>query len=505
MIKLIRILLISKILSPKGFIVFVKAIYNTGLNLSTLLYYAAYFSPKNNAVIVEGKETTYQSLLEEVDACAEYLSSYQKLNKGNKIAMHCRNNATLIIHLMAASRIGCDVFLLNIEMTQEQLLILQRKFNFDAVICDELFVDKFSDQQVYQKCISVEKYKVSNRINLSKIKRTFGGKLVVLTGGTTGNAKPVARKTTSIAFMYPLHALLHTIKLHKYSTVFVAIPAFHGFGLAAIIVSIFLRKEIHLQEKYDTTKAADLISKHKIEVITLVPIQLQRLTQLENSNFNSLKVIISGGATICEALVEKSFLKLGPILYNLYGTSEAGFCVMATPKDLLKSYSTIGKPINGVSIILKDIETDSLIIKSKNTIGKVYLKSLWSISTKNQLIETGDLGYFDENSLFFLKGRADDMIVSGGENVFPKDVEAILKQHPNIKDVAVIGINDTDFGQRLKAIIVLHNETLFNDEEKVCLWLKNKIARFQMPKQVVFVKDLPYTAVGKLDIKSLKS
>ncbi len=504
MIKLLRILLISKILSPKGFVYFIKSVYNSGLNLSTLLFYSAYYAPNKKALFFNDKIFSYKQLLDEVLLCSQFFKSIKSNNQIQRIAIHCRNNEYLIINLMAASRLGYDVYLLNTELSLEQLENLQNKNKFDLLIYDAHFHNKFNNSNQFNKTIYSNEYQSFNGNQKHiKIRRAFSGKLIVLTGGTTGNAKAATRKTASIGFMYPLNALLQKIKLHRYRSVLIAIPAFHGFGLASIIVSIFLKKEIYFIEKFDDESVSKLIMSHQIEVITLVPTQLQRLYQRDSYDIRSLKVIITGGAAISPTLVNETFNKLGDVLFNLYGTSEAGFCLMALPSDLEVSPDTIGKPINGVSVVLKDLKSD-VIIKTKNTIGQIYLKSGWSISSSHSLIDTGDLGYFDDNNCYFLKGRADDMIVSGGENVFPKDIEVVLMQHVFVKDVTVIGFSDMDFGQRLKAFVVLKEGADLTSAE-LLLWLKDKVARFQMPKDIVFLKQLPLTAIGKIDKKALQA
>jgi fatty-acyl-CoA synthase len=410
MIKLFRILLISKILSPKGFIYFIKSVYVSGLNLSTLLFYSANFSPNKKALHYNGTAFTYKQLLDEVILCSQFIRSNRTNNTIQRIAIHCRNNEQLIINLMAASRLGYDVYLLNTELSLEQLEHLQNQNKFDLLIYDAHYYDKFKNSIQFNTAIYSDEYQsFKSKQKRIKIKRAFGGKLIVLTGGTTGNAKSATRKTASIGFMYPLNALLQKIKLHQYRSVLIAIPAFHGFGLASIIVSIFLKKEIYFLEKFETESASKLIMNHQIEVITVVPTQLQRLYQNDSNDIRSLKVIITGGASISPLLVNETFNKLGNVLFNLYGTSEAGFCLMATPSDLVLSSDTIGKPINGVSVVLKELKSGE-VIKTKNTIGKIYLKSGWSITSSNSLLDTGDLWYFDHNNSYILKGRTDDMI-----------------------------------------------------------------------------------------------
>ena len=142
--------------------------------------------------------------------------------------------------------------------------------------------------------------------------------------------------------------------------------------------------------------------------------------------------------------------RLGPILFNLYGTSEAGFCVMAEPDVLARKPESIGKPVWGVRASIVD---ESGREAAAGAVGRLRIRSAWAAS-RNSWTETGDLARRDPEGDIFLGGRADDMIVSGGENVYPVELENVLVQHPDLEAAAVVGIPDEEFGQRLKAVVV---------------------------------------------------
>lgn len=137
-------------------------------------------------------------------------------------------------------------------------------------------------------------------------------------------------------------------------------------------------------------------------------------------------------------------------------------------------------------------------------IGHFCITNDWSIrNKKNRWIQTGDVGFCDEQGYYFLLGRTDDMVVSGGENVYPIEVEQVLITHHEIEDVAVIGVTDEQYGQRLKAFILpIKNATITNED--ITTWLRSRVARFQMPKEIMLVEEMPYTSLGKIDKKLLK-
>ncbi|MDA8222799.1 MAG: AMP-binding protein [Desulfitobacterium hafniense] len=243
------------------------------------------------------------------------------------------------------------------------------------------------------------------------------------------------------------------------------------------------------------------ISKHNVEVATVVPLMVYKMLKHNAEDLKSLSCIVSDGAELNPKLVIDIYNTLGEVVYNLYGTSETGLNTMATPQDLLYSTKTVGKRIEGVHLKILDENKNEV---NFGNVGQLCIKNKWSMrNSKSSRIETGDLGYRDCKGYYFLCGRVDDMVVSAGEKVYPVEIEQALINHPQVEDVAVIGINDEGFGQRLKAY-VLTNKNADLTEKELLEWLTYRIARFQMPKEIAFVNHLPYTSLGKLDKKQLK-
>lgn len=261
-----------------------------------------------------------------------------------------------------------------------------------------------------------------------------------------------------------------------------------------------MEKKIVINSGFDANKACCLIREHKCEVVTVVPLMIHKMLKNNVEDLRSLACIASGGAELNPKLVDEVFSKLGDVLYNLYGTSEAGLSSIATPQDLKYSATTIGKKIDGVRLRILDNNKNEVEI---GKVGQFYIKNRWSMrNSNNSWIKTGDLGYQDNNGYYFLCGRADDIVVSAGENVYPIEIEQVLINHPQVEDVAVIGISDEHFGHKLKAFIVLEKSANITKEE-LFKWLRLRVARFQIPKDITFVDNIPYTPLGKLDKKQL--
>lgn len=510
MLRLVGKLFKIGLLTPLGFVRFVSALAGEGTNLMALLRFAARKYPNRIAVVDELETVSYEDLYRQSLNLAGHLQSDFQLRAGSKTAFLCRSHANLIRAVCAAARIGARVYLLNPEMTAEQFAALAAKNEFDFLFYDLavehlIAADKKNDWKkkslIADDAENVSVANLSKRENRIGIRRAFSGEIVVLTGGTTGTPKAARRRTSVLNFLHPFFALLTELNLDQYQTVYIATPAYHGFGIAAIIIGMILGETMFLLPRFDAEKACALIEQNQIEVVTVVPLMLQRMLHHDANALASLQCVISGGAALNPALAEETLERLGDKLFNLYGTSEAGFSVIAAPEDLRRASDTIGKAIAGVNLKILDEKNRQA---PTGTVGKICIKSAWSIKTDKNWIETGDLGFQDADGFLFLRGRDDEMIVSGGENVYPIELENILAKHPAVRQIAAVGIPDAEFGQRLKAFIVLSPGATVAEAE-IRRWLETRVARFQMPAAIEFLDELPQTAVGKINKKVLRS
>lgn len=499
MITLIKKLYQINILKPRGFYIFVKAILTNGTNLMSVLQFSARLHPNKIAVNAEGEIRTYQELKVDSFKLGVSLKKEFNLEPKQRVAIVCRNNLQAIQSLYALSRLGVNIYFLNTEISKNQFEDIVGHKKIDLVIYDdslELKVGAINCQKLKTSGIKQLISKVKTKTKLPKVK---AGELVILSGGTTGKPKSAKRKPSIGDFLNPLVALLSKLNLDKYRSVYIGTPFYHGFGLASLIMSILLGSEIYVLEKFDAKKVCKMILDNKLEVVTLVPVMLKRIMTEDIKSLKPIERIICGGAKIDQELVKQTLTDLGGVLYNLYGTTEAGFSILADPNQLEFNPLTIGRPIRGVSIKIIDKEGNE---KNINEIGEIHLSNSWMMNnSKENWINTDDLGYVNNDGFVFLAGRSDNMIISGGENVYPDEVENILIEHPSIEEVAVVGVNDIDFGQRLVVYAVLTMKSV--SEEEILKWLKNKVARHQMPKKIIFLNELPRTSIGKVDKKQL--
>jgi fatty-acyl-CoA synthase len=464
----------------------------------TLLEVAAKrFSDKTAIVSDEGSKR-YEELLEESNRLALHMYHHLHIENGKKVAILCRNHIPLIEFIFAVSRTGADIKLLNTEMGKEQLRELLDTNEYDAIIYDKEFAPVIEQLTFSGVKVVTEDNDVNNQI-YTRIPRTSSGKLILQTGGTTGKPKEAGHKPSLFNYLNPFIAFINRLNLLNYHTAYIGTPIFHGYGMAVLLLFIALGKTCVITRSFEVEKACHVIEQNQVEVVSVVPTMLDRMLKHNVNSLRTLKCIASGGAKLSPTLVQETFQHLGDVLYNLYGTSEAGLMVIATPDDLHYSPFTLGKKITGVQLNIMDGDKQKSPI---GNLGEFYVKTSWSMQNRNNSwMKTGDMGYRDELGYFYLSGRSDEMVVSGGENVFPADIERVLLIHPHIFDAAVVGEEDEEFGERLVAYVV--TDSLH--EEEILTWLKPRVARYQMPKDIHIIKEIPYSSVGKQDKKKLTS
>ena len=499
MIKAIKALYTIKLFTFKGIWHLLMSFGSVGMNLMALLYIRQKLSPNQIAINENDNCITYHTLYTQSQHLAKKLAMHCDIKPHQKIAIMANNHTIMIHTLFAIARLGADIYLLNTELSVNQLQNIQDAVKFDWIIHDpqiSTLTDVKSLPIDHPDQVSIYSLLNDNSLpNTSNLKVTHFNKLTVLTSGTTGRFKMAGRNSKAQNFISPFYQLLMKLNLSKYNRVYIATPIYHGFGIATLCMSVLLGATIFINKRFDAVKVCQLINKYNIEVITLVPLMLSRMMNYSTTQLRSLRCIITGGAPIAVTLVQRTINQLGEVLYNLYGTSEAGICMIATPNDLINHPSTIGKPITGLSTKLMNNGKEDAIK------GELYIKCAWSTQGKNW-IATGDIAQKDRENNYYLNGRIDDMIVSGGENVYPFEIEQFLINHPDINDLAVISVNDEEFGQRLVAFVVLAAYAK-QSEDTLKDWLKPQIARYQMPKKIYIIDELPMTHIGKVDRKQL--
>jgi len=283
---------------------------------------------------------------------------------------------------------------------------------------------------------------------------------------------------------------------------------FHSWGYAHFTLALPLCSTLVLRRRFDPEETLRAVAQHRASALAVVPVMLQRILELpietiKSYDTSSLKIIAASGSALPGELATRVMDVFGDVLYNLYGSTEVAWASIATPADLRAAPGTAGKPPMGTIVKLLDEQGKEV---SRGESGRIFVANEMVFEgytggggkeIVSGLMSTGDVGRIDDGGRLFVDGRDDEMIVSGGENVFPREVEDLLADHEGIEEAAVIGVEDAEFGQRLKAFVVAREGSGL-DEEKVKEYVKHNLARYKVPREVVFVDELPRNATGKV-------
>jgi len=243
-------------------------------------------------------------------------------------------------------------------------------------------------------------------------------------------------------------------------------------------------------------------------------VMLQRILELPEKvitryDTRALRAVCASGSALPGELATRWMDTFGDNLYNMYASTEVSAATLARPGDLRAAPGTAGKPTRGTIVRLYD-ERGRKVLQGQT--GRIFVGNAMlfggytgggSKDELDGLMATGDVGYFDPAGRLFVRGRDDEMIVSGGENVFPKEVEDVLSDHPAVAEVACIGVEDDKFGQRLLAFVVLR-EGQTADQDVLHGHVRSNLARYKVPREVVFLDELPRTATGKVLKRELR-
>jgi fatty-acyl-CoA synthase len=294
----------------------------------------------------------------------------------------------------------------------------------------------------------------------------------------------------------------------------VAAPMFHSWGFAHFSLGIGLSSTLVLRRKFDPEATLSMVAQHQATALAVVPVMLQRIVDLGPEvigryDLSSLRVIAISGSQYSAALSKRVTEAFGDVAYNLYGSTEVAWAAIATPQDMREAPGTVGQPPRGTVIKLYD--QDGKEVPTGET-GRIFVANemLFEGYTGgggkdviDGLMATGDVGHFDEAGRLFVDGRDDEMIVSGGENVFPLEVEELLAKRDDIEEVAVVGVDDEDWGQRLRAVVVARNGKK-PSEKDLKGYVKQHLAGYKVPRDIRFVDELPRNATGKVLKRELK-
>lgn len=511
-------------LRPDRYLRMAAAMRREGMTATVGFAAAAARCPDRPGLVDEIGTLTWKELDERIDAFAAAL---QALPDGapEQIGVMCRNHRGFIIALVAANRIGADVLLLNTAFAGPALAEVVEREGVDAIVYDEEFtniVDRalggnpdatrilgWADSPTGLTVETLADKRAGERPQRSGRK----SKMILLTSGTTGT--PKGAKPASSGGASELQALLDRVPWRAEEVTVIAAPMFHAWGYSQLLFSALMADTIVTRRKFDPEATLRLIDRHHATGLAVVPVMFDRIMELPDDVRNrysgrSLRFATASGSRMRPDVVVKFMDQFGDVIYNNYNATEAGMIATATPEDLRAAPDTAGKPVHGTEIRILDENFDELPV---GEVGQIFVRSgtlfdgYTTGATKNfhgDFMASGDVGYLDDAGRMFVVGRDDEMIVSGGENVYPIEVEKMLVSHPEVAEAAVIGVDDEQYGQRLAAFVVLEKGAGITPDD-LKQYVRENLANYKVPRSISVLDELPRGSTGKILRNELSS
>ena len=473
--------------------------------------------PHETGIIDELGRLTFEQIHHRTNALAHGLAD-AGIVEGDGVAVMCRNHRYFIEATVACSKLGANTLYLNTMFAAPQITDVVKREGPRAIVFDEEFADLVHDAAQRRKRFigwheaesaldgpTLESL-IEGRDTENVVPPEEKGRVTILTSGTTGTPKGASRSQPET--LDPAASLLSKIPLHARERTMIAAPMFHSWGFAHFTLGMALSSTLVLRRKFDPEGTLSAVAQHRCTALAVVPVMLQRILDLGDEviakyDTSSLRVIAVSGSALPGELATRVMDVFGDVLYNLYGSTEVAWATIATPEDMRTAPGTAGKAPRGT--VLKIVDEQGRELPTDETgrifVGNELLFEGYTGGGNKEIVDglmsTGDVGHLDREGRLFVEGRDDEMIVSGGENVFPAEVEDLLAKHDAVREVAVIGVDDEKFGQRLKAFVVTRDgEKLSEDDVKK--YVKANLASFKVPREIEFMDELPRNATGKV-------
>ena len=472
--------------------------------------------PERVAIIDEAGSLTWERTHRRSNALARALRD-EGVEMGDGVAILCRNHRYFIEATMACAKLGAVALYLNTAFAGPQLADVLEREKPAALIYDQEFTDLLSGAAgSVRRFVGWEEKEGTDETTLEQlISRSHGedleppsehGRYIILTSGTTGTPKGAQRSEPE--GLGSLAALFSKIPRRYGETAMIAAPLFHSWGFLHFMLSLPTAATMVLRPKFDPEDTLRATAEHRARVLAVVPVMMQRILALPDEvkrryDLSALEVTAASGSALPGDLATRWMDEFGDNLYNLYGSTEVAWATIATPEDMRAAPGTAGRPPRGT--VIRIVEEDGNDVPPGET-GRIFIGNQLAFEGYTgggdkehlgDLLSSGDVGHFDEEGRLFIDGRDDEMIVSGGENVFPREVEDLLADHDAVADAAAIGVDDEQFGQRLRAFVV-KADGADTSEDELQDYVKANLARYKGPREIVFVDELPRNATGKV-------
>jgi fatty-acyl-CoA synthase len=479
--------------------------------------------PDSVFVVDELGSLTWRDVDERSTRLANALAD-EGVRAGDSVAVLLRNHRYFVEVSTALTKIGADILYLNTAFAAPQVAEVCGRESTTAIVHDDEF-----DALIDRAGIDVRRFigwheqgreggrrypLVEDLVAAGSDRRPTPpekhSRPVILTSGTTGTPKGAPRDEAGLDGAVALLKM----PFRSGGRTHMAAPMFHTWGWAHLNLAMLLGSTVVLRRKFDPADALVAVDEHDCDGLVVVPVMLQRMLRLpeeqRSGDYSQLRVVAVSGSALPGDLATEWMDTFGDNLYNTYGSTEVAWATIATPEDMRAAPGTAGTPPPNTVVRLYDEQNREV---PRGGTGRIFVGNSMLFGgytgggqkeVIDGLMSTGDVGRLDEAGRLFVEGRDDEMIVSGGENVFPKEIEDCLIRHDAVADAAAVGVDDEEFGKRLRAfVVVVDGQDV--DEDALKTWVKDNLARYKVPREIVFVPELPRNATGKILKRELAS
>jgi fatty-acyl-CoA synthase len=503
-------------------------------NPSQIYRLGAANTPNKVGIIWRDQSFTFAEVDDILDRFAAGLQRRGVARKTSLLVM-MKNRPEFIFSQSAAGRLGVAGVSVSWRSTAKELAYLARdsgatgicfeKDLFPVVqetaeqvpaLAKNLIVIGAEKSDVPPGCVRFEELIDKGRTFDVDAKAQDDAAVVIYTSGTTGKPKGAVRKFPRDGLPAALRFIAET-PMRVDDVHLVPCPLYHSTAFGFLTLSHVLGATVVLMDEFRPEGFLELIDKHRVTTTAVVPTMLHRVLALprevrDRYRTSTLRLIFTGGAPLPGPLGTEVMDHFGDVLYNFYGATETGLVTLASPKDLREVPGSIGKAVPGNDIRLWD--DDGKDVK-EGGVGELWVKNKLLVegyhkdpgatrdSMKDGYFSVGDLARRDAKGRYFIEGRKRDMIISAGVNVYPAEVEGVLEEHPDIAEVAVVGIRDAEWGERVRAVLVVKPGVTF-DEEAMKAWVRDRLAGPKRPRDYIVMDVLPRNPTGKVLKRELR-
>ncbi len=497
-----------------------------GVDLKTIHAIWAKLIPDRLAVVDGRREVSFQELNEEINRLATGLVQHYQVGPGRPLMVAMKNRAEYLVAWMAAARLGVGTIHASWRQTSEELKYQIEHSGAGVVVADQsvdsalrpleleavIAVGEGVEGRPYDEVIA----QGSRRMGLRRGGRRQSEN-IVYTSGTTGRPKGAVRDMAAYGVV-EFAQILERLPLKMGERHLVVSPIYHSGGQIFSLMETALGSTLYLAEEFDAESTLAQMHDEAINTIFLVPTMLRKILELgdglhERYGVPSLRGILCGAAPFPEALRRRAVERFGAeVIHDFYGATEIGWITVINGQEMKERPGSVGRPLAGQEVRILDEDGQEM---DTGEVGTIYVRNhhLMGGYLKNEeateeirrggWMTVDDLGYVDEEGYLYLAGRVRDMVISGGVNIYPAEIENVLMEHPAVREIAVIGVDDEAWGEALVAVVVVE-EGEGIDEQGLVDYAKERLTDYKVPRRWERVEELPRNPTGKVLKRELR-